>query len=137
MQTETTPKQMINGVLTTLKLYLSQVIMQLLLILLVALRVLEQFPYIPAQAGVVLAFTIVIPNIFLVLWAAAGRVTAEGMLRQLIHKSVNRFLRNHRACRIIRITNRDQAGFRSNGRKHRIQIMRMIRHRHPDAFGLV
>ena len=84
-QVLSTGQQMINGVLTTLKLYLSQVIMQLLLILLVALRVLEQFPYIPAQAGVVLAFTIVIPNIFLVLWAAAGRVTAEGMLRQLIH----------------------------------------------------
>ena len=75
---------MINGVLTTFKLYLSQVLMQLSLILLVFSNFLEGFPYRPAQAGVASAFTIAIPNIFLVVWASATRLSAERMRQGLI-----------------------------------------------------
>jgi cation-transporting ATPase E len=78
-----TGQQMISGVLTTFKLYLSQVIMQLILILLMTLNILQHFPYRPVQASVASVFTITIPNIFLVVWASSKRLTEKSIRRQL------------------------------------------------------
>lgn len=75
---------MINGALTTFKLYLSHVLMQLSLILLSVFSFLKGFPYQPAQASVASIFTMTIPNIFLVVWSSAKRLTKESIRWQLI-----------------------------------------------------
>lgn len=76
-------QRMINGVLTTFKLYLSKVLMQFLLILLLLFGFMKTFPYQSAQAGVASVFTVTIPNIFLVVWASARRLSKESIRRQL------------------------------------------------------
>jgi magnesium-transporting ATPase (P-type) len=77
-------QRMINGVLITFKLQISKVLMQLLLICFLLFNILDYFPYLSAQAGVASVFTITIPNIFLVVWASARRLTQESMRRQLL-----------------------------------------------------
>ncbi len=78
-----TGQRLVNGVLDTFKLYLSQVSMQLLLILAVALFKLGHYPYNPTQAGVVSVFTIALPVILLAVWASAGVVSEESIRRRL------------------------------------------------------
>ncbi len=78
-----TGQRLVNGVLDTFKLYLSQVSMQLLLILVVALFRLGHYPYNPTQAGVVSVFTIALPVILLAVWASAGVVSEESIRRRL------------------------------------------------------
>lgn len=77
-------QRMVNGALTTFKLYLSHVLMQLLLILFLLFGLLKRFPYQPAQAGVVSAFTMTIPNIFLVVWSSAKRLSKESIRQELL-----------------------------------------------------
>jgi len=79
----TTGQRLVKGLMDTFKLYLSQVIAQLLLILALLFTRLDHFPYNPTQAGVITAFTIAAPNIFLSVWAAAGRVSDRAVYRQL------------------------------------------------------
>jgi len=78
-----TGQRLVNGVLATFKLYLSQVISQLLLIIAMVIFKLQEFPYHPTQAGVISAFTIAVPNALLSVWASAGRVTEAEFRRQL------------------------------------------------------
>ena len=78
-------QRLVSGVLDTFKLYLSQVGLQLMLLLYMLFFSLDQFPVHPTQAGVISAFTIAAPNILLALWSAGGRHTQEKMRRQLAH----------------------------------------------------
>ena len=78
-----TGQRLVNGVLDTFKLYLSQVSMQLLLILVVAFLRLGQYPYNPTQAGVVSVLTIAFPVVLLALWSSSGVVSDESIRRQL------------------------------------------------------
>ncbi len=80
-----TGQRLVNGILDVFKLYLSQTIAQMLIVLSILLFGIIQFPYHPTQAGIVSLFTIAIPGIFLSVWAAAGRVTSTGLRRQLAH----------------------------------------------------
>ena len=81
----TTGQRLVNGILDLFKLYLSQIIAQLLLVLALPLQGLHLFFYHPTQAGVITLFTIALPGIFLSVWAAAGRVTNTMIRRQLAH----------------------------------------------------
>ena len=79
-----TAQRLVSGILDTFKLYLSQLSMQLLLILVVALLQLGHYPYNPTQAGVISAFTIAFPVIFLAIWSYPSIVSEESIRRQLI-----------------------------------------------------
>lgn len=81
----TTGQRLVNGILDIFKLYLSQTIAQMLLVLSILVFGLSRFPYHPTQAGIVSLFTVALPGIFLSVWAGAGRVTGPGMRRQLTH----------------------------------------------------
>jgi cation-transporting ATPase E len=78
-------QRLVNGILDTFKLYLSQVISQLLMILSLAVFNLQQFPYHSTHAGVVSIFTITFPNILLTFWSATGMMSKEIMRRRLAH----------------------------------------------------
>lgn len=78
-------ERLVNGMLNTFKLYFSQIIMQLILILLVIFKLLQHFPYSPVQASVISVFTVDLPNIFLIFWAPAARVTDKSMSRKLAY----------------------------------------------------
>jgi cation-transporting ATPase E len=78
-------QRLVNGILDTFKLYLSQVISQLLMIVSLAVFNLQQFPYHPTHAGVVSLFTITFPNILLTFWSATGMMSKEIMRRRLAH----------------------------------------------------
>jgi cation-transporting ATPase E len=78
-----TGQRLVNGVLDIFKLYLSQVSMQLLLILVVALFKLGHYPYNPTQAGVVSVLTIAFPVVLLAVWSSAGVVSEESIRRRL------------------------------------------------------
>ncbi len=80
-----TGQRLVNGVLSTFKLYLSQVTAQLLLIITVFILGLSQFPYHPTQGGVIAVFTITIPNILLAFWASPGQIGQDKMQRKLAH----------------------------------------------------
>jgi len=80
-----TGQRLVNGILDVFKLYLSQTLAQLLLILFMLFFGMERFPLHPTQAGVVSAFAIAAPNIFLGVWATSGRVTGQVIRRQLAH----------------------------------------------------
>jgi len=80
-----TGQRMVNGVLDTFKLYLSQVTTQLLLILALIFFNLDNFPFHPTQAGIVSIFTITIPNILLIFWSSPGQTSQAKMRRQLAH----------------------------------------------------
>jgi len=75
--------RLVNGMLNTFKLFLSQVVMQLILILLIFFNLLAAFPYSSVHAGVISVFTIAIPNIFLLFWASADRVSDKSIGQQL------------------------------------------------------
>ncbi len=78
-------QRLVNGILDTFKLYLSQVISQLLIIASLVVFNLQQFPYHPTHAGVVSLFTITFPNILLTFWSATGMMSKEIMRRRLAH----------------------------------------------------
>jgi len=78
-------QRLVNGILDTFKLYLSQVISQLLMIVSLVVFNLQQFPYHPTHAGVVSLFTITFPNILLTFWSATGMMSKEIMRRRLAH----------------------------------------------------
>jgi cation-transporting ATPase E len=84
-RTLVTGQRIVNGVLDTFKLYLSQTGSQLLIILSLPLLFNGEFPYHPTQGSVISAWTIAIPNMFLASWSAAGMLTAGGMRRRLAH----------------------------------------------------
>jgi magnesium-transporting ATPase (P-type) len=77
-------QRMVNSVLDTFKLYLSQVISQLILILAVLFVGMRHFPYNSTQGGIISAFTIAIPNIILSAWSASGKLSGAEMRRRLI-----------------------------------------------------
>lgn len=81
----TTGQRLVNGILDVFKLYLSQTIAQMLLVLSIVIFGFSHFPYHPTQAGIISLFTIALPGIFLSVWAAAGRVTGTIIRRQLAH----------------------------------------------------
>ncbi|MFC2054832.1 HAD family hydrolase [Chloroflexota bacterium] len=78
-------QRLVNGILDTFKLYLSQVVSQLLMIVSLIVLNLQQFPYHPTHAGVVSLFTITFPNILLTFWSATGMMSKEIMRRRLAH----------------------------------------------------
>ena len=78
-------QRLVNGILDTFKLYLSQVISQLLMIVSLVVFNLQQFPYHPTHAGVVSLFTITFPNILLTFWSSTGMMSKEIMRRRLAH----------------------------------------------------
>lgn len=78
-------QRLVSSLLDTFKLNLSQIISQLLLIIFIMIFGLRQFPYHPTQGGVLVLFTITIPNIFLVFWASAETLSTEKMRRRLVH----------------------------------------------------
>jgi len=75
--------RLVNGMLNTFKLFLSQVVIQLILILLIFFNLLAAFPYSSVHAGVITVFTIAIPNIFLLFWASPDRVSDKSIGQQL------------------------------------------------------
>lgn len=78
-------QRMVNGAVDTFKLYLSQVGAQLFLLLYMLMFNLDAFPYHPTQGGVITTFAIVIPNIFIPIWAAGGRLDLKAIRRRMIH----------------------------------------------------
>jgi cation-transporting ATPase E len=80
-----TGQRLVQGLLNTFKLYLSNVFAQLLLVATFLILRLEEFPYHPTQAGVISAFGIAFPSMFLVFWSSTGRMTRETMRRSLGH----------------------------------------------------
>jgi magnesium-transporting ATPase (P-type) len=78
-----TGQRLVNSVLDTFKLYLGQVLSQILLILVVLILNRGVFPYTATQGGIVSVFTITIPNIVLSAWSAAGMLTGPEMRRLL------------------------------------------------------
>ncbi|MBK5106839.1 MAG: HAD family hydrolase [Anaerolineales bacterium] len=78
-------QRMVNGAVDTFKLYLSQVGAQLFLLLYMLIFNLDAFPYHPTQGGVINAFAIVIPNLFIPIWAAGGRLDLNAIRRRMIH----------------------------------------------------
>jgi len=78
-------QRMVNGAVDTFKLYLSQVCAQLLILIYMLVFKFEQFPFHPTQGGVINAFTIVVPNILLPIWAAGGRLDTKEIRRRLMH----------------------------------------------------
>jgi cation-transporting ATPase E len=80
-----TGQRLVHGILNTFKLYLSNVFAQLLLVSIFLIFNLDEFPYHPTQAGVITAFGIAFPSIFMVFWSSTGRMTKEIMRRSLGH----------------------------------------------------
>lgn len=80
-----TGQRLVQGVLNTFKLYLSNVFAQLILVSTFLLFNLQEFPYHPTQAGVISAFGIALPSMFLVFWSSTGRMTRDIMRRSLGH----------------------------------------------------
>jgi cation-transporting ATPase E len=80
----TTGQRMVNSVLDTLKLNLSQVGMILVMVILMWLFKFDHFPIYSAQIGVVGLFAVIIPNIILSAWSTAGRLTAKDLWDRLI-----------------------------------------------------
>lgn len=80
----TTGQRMVNSVLDTLKLNLSQVGLILVMVVLWWLFKLDHFPIYSAQIGVVGIFAVIIPNIILSAWSTAGRLTARDLWDRLI-----------------------------------------------------
>jgi cation-transporting ATPase E len=76
-------QRIINAVLNTLKLYLSQTAAQLLLIGAFFVLNLPHFFYGATQAGVISAYTLAIPNIVLRFWAPTGGTATTAMRRAL------------------------------------------------------
>ncbi|NOX63155.1 MAG: HAD-IC family P-type ATPase [Chloroflexi bacterium] len=65
-------QRIVNGLLNVLKLYLTQ-ILYLLLLVLILLFTVRGFPYTGAQGGVIAAFTISVPGVAISLLARPGR----------------------------------------------------------------
>jgi len=80
-----TGQRLVNGILDVLRLYLSQTIAQLLLILFYLFLGLPDFPMHPSQTGAVSFFAIVVPTIFLGVWAASGRIDNKVIRYRLAH----------------------------------------------------
>jgi len=80
-----TGQRLVQGVLNTFKLYLSNVFAQLLLVSIFMIFNLGEFPYHPTQAGVITAFGITFPSMFMVFWSSTGRITKGVMRRSLGH----------------------------------------------------
>jgi len=80
-----TGQRLVQGVMNTFKLYLSNVLAQLLLVSIFLIFNLGEFPYHPTQAGVISAFGIAFPSMFLVFWSSTGRMTRDVMRRSLGH----------------------------------------------------
>jgi cation-transporting ATPase E len=80
-----TGQRLVQGILNTFKLYLSNVLAQLLLVSIFLIFNLDEFPYHPTQAGVISAFGIAFPSMFLVFWSSTGRMTRDVMRRSLGH----------------------------------------------------
>ena len=78
-------QRIVNGVLDTFKLYLSQVTSQLFLLLIFFWLGALLFPYHPTQGSVISVFTITIPNMLLVFWASTGRIDPQMMRHRLAH----------------------------------------------------
>lgn len=78
-------QRMVNGAVDMFKLYLSQVGAQLLILIYILIFRFEQFPYHPTQGGLINAFTIVVPNILLPVWAAGGRLDTNEIRRRMTH----------------------------------------------------
>ncbi len=79
-----TGQRLVNSILDTFKLYLSQVLSQILMILFVLVLNRGVFPYTSTQGGIINVFAITIPNIVLSAWSASGRLTGPEMRRLLI-----------------------------------------------------
>jgi cation-transporting ATPase E len=80
-----TGQRLVQGILNTFKLYLSNVFALLLLVSIFLIFNLGEFPYHPTQAGVISAFGIAFPSMFLVFWSSTGRMTKDVMRRSLGH----------------------------------------------------
>ncbi len=80
-----TGQRLVNGILDVLRLYLSQTIAQLLLILFYLFLGLPAFPMHPSQTGAVSFFAVTIPTIFLGVWAASGRIDNKVIRYRLAH----------------------------------------------------
>ncbi len=80
----TTGQRLVKSVLDTFKLYLSQVLSQILMIVIVLVLNRGVFPYTAAQGGILTVFAITIPNIVLSAWSASGRLSGPEMRRLLI-----------------------------------------------------
>ncbi len=78
-----TGQRLVHGILDVFKLYLSHTIAQLILIVFLFFLGMQNYPMHPTQSGVISAFAIVIPNIFLSMWAAEGRITRSVIRHQL------------------------------------------------------
>jgi len=80
-----TGQRLVNGILDVLRLYLSQTIAQLLLILFYLFLGLPEFPMHPSQTGAVSFFAVTLPTIFLGVWAASGRIDNKVIRYRLAH----------------------------------------------------
>lgn len=87
-------QRIINAVLNTLKLNLSQIAAQLLLLGAFVMLPLPHFFYGATQAAVISAYTLTIPNIFMRFWAPTGGITAAAMRRTLARLVVPAMIAN-------------------------------------------
>lgn len=75
-------QRIVNGLLDVLKLYLTQAL-YLLILIIVLLATLKGFPYRGSQGGLIAAFAISIPAIAVTLTAPAGRLNTRHLGRRL------------------------------------------------------
>jgi len=76
-------RRIVNGLIDVLKLNLVQVVYIFFLLIAMILLKNHVFFYDPAQGGLIVFFTIVIPSIGLTFWASSGAISEERILPQL------------------------------------------------------
>ena len=79
-------QRIVNGLLDVLKLYLTQAV-YLVLLLIGIPRLIDGFPYTSAQAGMIAFFTLTLPAVGLSIWAKPGRLH-KSTLRQVLARFV-------------------------------------------------
>jgi cation-transporting ATPase E len=78
-------RRIVNGLIDVLKLNLVQVVYIFFLLIAMFITQNKVFFYDPAQGGVIVFFTIVIPSVGLTLWAKSGTISEKKIFSQLLH----------------------------------------------------
>lgn len=77
-------RRIVNGLIDVLKLNLVQVVYIFFLLIAMIVTQNKLFFYDPAQGGMIVFFTIVIPSVGLTIWAKSGTISGKKILSQLL-----------------------------------------------------
>ena len=78
-------RRIVNGLIDVLKLNLVQVVYIFFLLIAMLITQNKLFFYDPAQGGLIVFFSIVIPSLGLTFWATSGAISGKKILSQLLH----------------------------------------------------